>query len=246
MYGGVQMVGSRLVSKIQRAVARGLGHVDINLIRAIREARLTYLSEAKLETIALTCRSLEDRRIAGRFVEAGCALGGSAILIARSKAPARQLDLFDVFAMIPPPSDEDPQDVVARYEQISSGGSKGIGGDKYYGYEEDLYQIVLNNLKRFSVSPESHTVALIKGLVQDAMQFNDPIAFAHIDVDWYEPVKTCLDRVYPHLSVGGSIVLDDYHDWGGCRKATDEFLAAVGHDFARDDSTGSLKLTRNR
>ncbi|MEY4519181.1 MAG: hypothetical protein RLZZ499_1780 [Cyanobacteriota bacterium] len=56
------------------------------------------------------------------------------------------------------------------------------------------------------------------------MVVEQPVAFAHIDVDCYKPVLTSLKRIFPNLVVGGSITLDDYHDWGGCRKATDEFL----------------------
>ncbi len=61
---------------------------------------------------------------------------------------------------------------------------------------------------------------------------------------WYEPVMTCLMRVFPNLVVGGSIILDDYHDWGGCRKATDEYLRGVVGQFVLDDSTRSMKITR--
>ena len=76
------------------------------------------------------------------------------------------------------------------------------------------------------------------------MSVDQPVAFAHIDVDWYDPVKTCLERVMPNLVAGGSVILDDYHDWGGCRKATDEYLRGVAGQFALDDAARSLKLTR--
>jgi hypothetical protein len=46
------------------------------------------------------------------------------------------------------------------------------------------------------------------------------------------------------LVPGGSIILDDYHDWGGCRKAVDQFLAEMGDQVTQDDSAGSLTLTR--
>ena len=52
------------------------------------------------------------------------------------------------------------------------------------------------------------------------------IAFAHIDCDWYDPVKLCLARIVPRLSAGAYVVLDDYNDYGGCRRAVDEFLQA--------------------
>ncbi len=44
--------------------------------------------------------------------------------------------------------------------------------------------------------------------------------------------------------VGGSIILDDYHSWGGCRKATDQYLLGVAGQFESDDSAGSMKVTR--
>ena len=76
------------------------------------------------------------------------------------------------------------------------------------------------------------------------MKIDGPVAFAHVDVDWYEPVKTSLERIFPNLTVGGSIILDDYHDWGGCRKATDEFLREVTDKIVLDDSAGSMKITK--
>jgi asparagine synthase (glutamine-hydrolysing) len=40
--------------------------------------------------------------------------------------------------------------------------------------------------------------------------------------------------------------LDDYHDWGGCRKATDEYLQGIAGQYALDDAAESLKITRVR
>ncbi|MGH3995778.1 MAG: TylF/MycF/NovP-related O-methyltransferase, partial [Pseudonocardiaceae bacterium] len=54
----------------------------------------------------------------------------------------------------------------------------------------------------------------------------EPVALAHVDADWYESVKTCLERIVPRLVEGGAIVLDDYDSWSGAKTATDEYLAA--------------------
>lgn len=219
---------------------------DRALLERIRAARLTYLSEAKLASLAATCRAIEQAGIPGLFVEAGCALGGSAILISTVKKPDRRFQVYDVFGMIPPPTAEDTQDVHERYRTIVAGQSQGIGGDTYYGYLDNIYEVVQGHLAAFGVDVDAQSVVLIKGLLQDTLQLDGPVAFAHVDVDWYEPVTTCLQRIVPRLSVGGSIVLDDYHDWGGCRKATDEFLRGVVGQLELDDSAGSLKLTRVR
>ena len=216
------------------------------LISRIRSARLTYLSDKKLASLVGTCRQIEQQHLPGSFLEAGCALGGSAILLASLKSPARALSVYDVFGMIPPPTKDDTDDVHERYKAIVQGQSKGIDGDKYYGYEDNLLEIVKANFAGFGIDREERSVTLVEGLVQDTMKIDGPVALAHVDVDWYEPVMTCLQRVFPNLVVGGSIILDDYHDWGGCRKATDEYLRKVTGQFVLDDAAGSMKITRQQ
>lgn len=231
-------------SPAQEVVLAELNPEERNLISRIRSQNLTYLSDTKLASLASTCHSIEHANFPGIFIEAGCALGGSAILIASLKSSQRPLLIYDVFGMIPAPTKEDTQDVHNRYRTIVEGRSTGIGGDKYYGYVENLYEVVRSNLQSFGINCEERSVSLIKGLVQETMRIDQAVAFAHVDVDWYEPVMTCLKCVFPNLVVGGSMILDDYHDWGGCRKATDEYLREVTGQFILDDSAGSMKLTR--
>jgi O-methyltransferase len=50
------------------------------------------------------------------------------------------------------------------------------------------------------------------------------VALAHIDCDFYEPTRLCLDKWYPVLSPGGFIQFDDYDAFLGCHTAVDEFL----------------------
>jgi asparagine synthase (glutamine-hydrolysing) len=220
------------------------GDSELELISRVRAQNLTFLTNHRLATIASTCRSIAEARLPGILVEAGCALGGSAIVIASLKSPEQPLFIYDVFGMIPPPTQEDTQDVHDRYRTIVEGRSEGIGGDQYYGYRENLYEVVRSNLRSFGINCEEQSIVLIKGLVQETMTIDRPVAFAHVDVDWYEPVMTCLTRVFPRLVPGGSIIVDDYHDWGGCRKATDEFLRGVAGQCVTDDAAGSLKITK--
>jgi hypothetical protein len=228
----------------QQAGLPGLPAKERQLIYRIRSRSLTYLSDEKLASLASTCRSIERANLPGIFIEAGCALGGSAILIASLKSSERPLDIYDVFGMMPAPTKEDTPEVHARYRTIIEGKATGIGGDKFCGYMENLYEVVQSNLKSFGINFEEQSVSLIKGMVQETMKIEQPVAFAHVDVDWYEPVLTCLRRVFPTLVVGGSLILDDYHDWGGCRKATDGYLRGVAGQFVSDDSAGSMKLTK--
>jgi len=195
------------------------------LARQVRGERLSYLSPAKFARLERILG--EALKTPGDVVEFGVALGGSAIVIAaKARAAGRRFAGFDVFAMIPPPtSDKDDEKSKARYEQIVSGKSAGIGGDVYYGYRSDLYEAVVESFGRHGV-PTGPDVQLVKGLFEDTWPSfkTDAIAFAHVDCDWYEPVRYCLEAVAEKLSPGGIIVLDDYNDYGGCRTATDEFL----------------------
>lgn len=229
----------------QREVLQNyLPESERQLIARIRAENLTYLSGKKLVSLANTCRSIEMAQLEGRFIEAGCALGGSAILIASLKSVERPFSIYDVFGMIPPPTKEDTPEVHDRYRTILEGKSKGIGGDQYYGYRENLYEVVHSNLEDFGINCKEQAVSLIRGLIQKTMKINGPVAFAHIDVDWYSPVMTCLQSIFPNLVVGGSIILDDYHDWGGCRKAVDLYLRGIRKQVVLDDAAGSMKITR--
>lgn len=214
------------------------------LIDRIRAEKLTYLPELKLASLVETSHHIDALGLEGKYIEAGCALGGSAILLGSVKRTDRAFEVYDVFGMIPAPSERDTEDVHERYKVISEGSSRGIGGDRYYGYEPNLYELVHANFERFDLDPKQHAISLIKGLLDDTLVVDEPVALAHIDVDWYDPVKLCLDRIFPHLVVGGSIILDDYHDWGGCKKAADEFISTVQGDVELDDSSRAMKITR--
>lgn len=214
------------------------------LIDSVRSRNLTYLKPSRLRALAEICDELERSNIAGDFIEAGCALGGSAILITYLKKRQRNLRIYDVFTMIPPPGDRDGEDVNARYEVIKSGKSRGIGGDVYYGYIENLKQKVIDAFDEFGLPVSENNVDLIEGLIQDTLVAEAQICLAHIDVDWYEPVYTCLSRIEPKLTTGGYIVVDDYNDWSGCHDAVDEYFRDRRDDFDFDSSPGSLLIKK--
>ncbi len=216
-------------------------------IRAVKKDRLTYLSRSRLRRLASLCRSHERGRVPGGVIEAGCALGGSSIVMASAKRKDRKLFVYDVFDVIPPPSAEDGADVQERYEAIRSGQAEGIEGDRYYGYVGNLYEQVIASFTRLGYPPEEHNVTLVKGLLQDTLRVCEAVSLAHIDVDWYEPVRTCLERIEPRLSVGGALVLDDYDDWSGCRRAVDAYFRDKDSArYAFDTSSGSLVITKRR
>lgn len=191
----------------------------------VKAEQLTYLTSRDLLNLYQVAKEVEEAQVAGLFIEAGCALGGSAIALGKAKKAERTFRLYDAFGMIPPPSDKDDADVHARYEEIKSGKSKGIGGDTYYGYTENLQDVVADNLTKHGLAPQNNNIKLIKGYFEDTLYITEPVALAHIDCDWYASVMSCLLQIEPHLSPGGKLLFDDYYDWSGCRNAVDEYFS---------------------
>lgn len=196
------------------------------VVDRVLEERLTYLTPENLAALAKLVMLTERRGLEGLLIEAGTALGGSAIVMASAKAPERRMKVYDVFGMIPEPTERDGEDVQKRYEKIASGRSRGLGGDTYYGYRDDLLNEVTASFARHGVSPEESSVDLVKGLFQDTIDLDEPVALAHLDGDWYDSTMVCLERIAPLLVPGGRLVLDDYYYWSGCREATNDYFAA--------------------
>lgn len=194
------------------------------VISDVENMRLSYLESdtlGELMEAVYRANSLE-----GDIVETGCALGGSSICIASEKISSKKFFVYDVFGMIPQPGEKDGADVLERYRVIREGKSQGIGGDMYYGYQDDLLQVVKDNFRKIlgMSDLEANKIWLVKGLFQDTLKCNDPIALAHIDCDWYDSVKVCLEHIVPKLVVGGILIIDDYYHWSGAREAVDDYF----------------------
>jgi asparagine synthase (glutamine-hydrolysing) len=91
--------------------------------------------------------------------------------------------------MIPPPDDNDGDDVHHRYRLIASGAALGIDGDRYYGYEPDLKIRVIEHFRKLGLPVDRHHVELHSGLFEDTLHPAAPVALAHIDGDWYRAVN---------------------------------------------------------
>ncbi len=87
-------------------------------------------------------------------------------------------------------------------------------------------------------------ISFIKGKVEDTIPKHAPIRIAllRLDTDWYESVYHSLVQLYPLLSPGGILIIDDYGDWAGARKAVDQYFAEHNlHPLLhRIDSTGRI------
>lgn len=196
-----------------------------SVARRVRAQHLPYLSWSKLANLERCLLDIDHAGVCGDILEMGVALGGSAVVLANGMAPDRSFHGYDVFGMIPPPTDRDDRRTHERYETIVGGDARGLGGHKYYGYVDDLYGQVAETLASFGHLVDGVRVSLHRGPFEDTLHPSEPVALAHIDSDWYEPVRLRLERLHPQLSVGGLVVLDDFFDYAGCATATHEYLA---------------------
>ncbi len=245
------MINEFIPKPLKKIIRVILNHKDQRVIKAldrqslvskVRNANLTYLSDRKLVAILKSLKEVNDNKIPGCFVEAGVALGGTLCIIS-GNSEWRTVYAYDTFEMIPPPTEKDPIEVHERYNEIKAGKSIGIGGDIYYGYRSDLLEFVSHNIETLCGKDNFNRTKFFKGLLQNTMDIKNEVAFAHIDVDWYDPVMHSVTHIWPLLSSGGIIVFDDYFEWGGCKKAVDEFFDGR-YDYEFDPTGGNLKVTK--
>jgi hypothetical protein len=147
----------------------------------------------------------------------------------------RTMHLYDTFTGMPPPSDKDfdytGRSAFAEQERHARDGT----GWTRAGEDE-----VIANMK--STGYDMSRVILHKGLVQATIPKEAPeqIAFLRLDTDWYESTKHELSHLWPRLSPGGVLLIDDYGHYTGAREAVDEFFADEHRFLFRIDYTGRI------
>jgi O-methyltransferase len=180
----------------------------------IRVQSRTLLPYRRLKGLYDAVAQVSRDQISGDIVECGTARGGSLALLAlatRRFDAARTVWSFDTFEGIPAPTSEDPDYEFAR---------------RFTGHFRGSADEIIAWLSSLNLG----SVRLTKGLFQDTLPRSivGPIAVLHLDGDWYESTRCCLDNLYDRVVPGGVIQIDDYGYWAGAKKATDEFLTARG------------------
>jgi hypothetical protein len=180
-----------------------------SLYRQVRSH--TMCSNARLRGLYRSVQYIVAQNIPGDVVECGCARGGSAALMALTLQRLgfrRKIWLFDSFEGLPAPSTNDPDFELANM---------------FTGTCIGRLDEVRGLFHRLGITDDAE---FVKGLFQHTLPVSavSQIALLHIDGDWYESVKVCLDQLYDRVVPGGIIQFDDYGYWKGARRATDEFL----------------------
>jgi predicted O-methyltransferase YrrM len=81
------------------------------------------------------------------------------------------------------------------------------------------------NLASTGLAPSRFT--FVQGKVEDTIPATlppGPISILRLDTDWYESTKHELLHLFPRLTPGGVLIVDDYGFWRGAREACDEYF----------------------
>ena len=183
----------------------------------------TYTSPERIVALCNAVRYLTNNRVPGAFVESGVWKGGSmmaAMMTLKSLGDlSRECYLYDTYEGMVEPTSEDIS-ITGTSAQQSFHEIANQGGKMTYSPLEEVMGIIRN-----TGYPDEKTF-YVKGKVEDTIPAvaPDKIALLRLDTDWYGSTRHELENLYPRISSGGVIIIDDYGHWAGARKATDEFF----------------------
>jgi len=218
-----------------------LSGADCAIIERI--AGYTMTSVERQAALIQAVRHLVRQKIEGCFVECGVWRGGSsmamALTLAQEGDTSRDLYLFDTFEGMTPPKDVDRMfDGTLALTHLDFDLNKAGWVWAVAGIDD-----VRHNMR--STGYQQKLVRYVKGPVETTIPSHmpvGPIALLRLDTDWYDSTKHELTHLFPLLTEGGVLIIDDYGHWEGARKAVDEYFAAYGRPFYlhRIDYTGRL------
>jgi hypothetical protein len=201
---------------------------DAKAIETIARVRsYTMTSPERLYALIQAVRYVAAASIPGDIVECGVWRGGSMMAAARTLLEcgdvSRHLYLFDTFEGMSAPGARDVGvDGQAASELLRSQDRNDPGSAWCYASVEDVQSAMARS------GYDAARVHFLKGKVEDTIPAQAParIAILRLDTDWYESTRHELEHLYPRLSPGGVLIIDDYGHWAGCRQAVDEYFAS--------------------
>jgi O-methyltransferase len=232
--GHVPVVPRRGTAKhlLFRPVRRWLAGKDMEVIRhlpfdeATRAEGRDWPAEAetmaglrRLDNLQWCVTDVLRRGVPGDLIETGAWRGGATILMrAVLKAygdPDRQVWVADSFQGLPKPDPERwPADA----------------GDEHWTWEQLAVPIeeVRDNFARYGLLDER--VRFLAGWFEDTLPAApiERLAVLRLDGDMYGSTMQALEALYPKLSPGGYVIVDDYGAIAQCKEAVTDYRAANG------------------
>lgn len=197
----------------------------------------TMVSPERAYAVAEAVRHVVETAVPGDFVECGVWKGGCALLMARVAETLgvgdRRIWLYDTFAGMSQPSNADGEHARSKWEAMQRN-----------GHNEWCYSS-LDEVKATISARTKYPASLfefVAGRVEDTIpaRIPDAISVLRLDTDWYESTRHELEHLWPLVSPGGVLLIDDYGRWSGARQAVDEFFKGSGLLMHRTDRTGRV------
>jgi hypothetical protein len=185
----------------------------------MRGTAITMLPRVRLDNIRHCIRLILNDGIPGDLIEAGVWRGGGAIYMRACLnifgGSNRILWVADSFEGLPEPDPNNKKEHDFYHSRLMQ---------QHYAKMAASYDEVIRNFEAYSLLPQ---VRFLKGLFKDTLP-HAPIgalSVIRLDGDYYTSTMDCLISLYPKLSEGGIIIIDDYGEdmWTDCRAAVDSF-----------------------
>lgn len=178
----------------------------------------TMVGRRRLKNLAeLVGRTIDDR-IPGDYIETGVWRGGCCIMmramLAYKGRAGSKVFVADSFEGLPPPSDGITPDV----------------GDIHHTFDElrVSQEEVAANFTKYGLLDDR--VVFLKGWFKDTLPKlkTNKFALLRLDGDMYESTMDALVALYPKLSPGGFIIIDDYGCVPACKQAVTDYRMQHG------------------
>lgn len=190
------------------------------------------------------------REIPGALVECGVWRGGSVLaMILRLQqlgVDDRELFLYDTFEGMSAPTEHDTsafsEPALLTWSRAANAGRTAwdwLFKPEHFGLDQVRELLT-------STGYPTERVHFVAGPIEETLPGAAPeeVAVLRLDTDWYASTRHELVHLYPRLSVGGVLIVDDYGHWDGCRQAVDEYFATEAPPplLARIDYTGRIAV----
>lgn len=179
----------------------------------------TMVGLQRLQNVRELAQRALDDRIPGDLLEAGIWRGGCCILmrgvLKANGVTDRKVYAADSFAGLPPPNPEaypaDRDFDLSIYQELA------VSRDA-----------VRDNFARYGLLDDQ--VVFVEGLFTDTLPelAAGPFCLIRLDGDYYESTYVALDALYPKLSLGGFIIIDDFNYLKPTREAVNDYRSRNG------------------
>lgn len=192
---------------------------------------LTMVGLKRLDNLQLVVEDVIARGVPGDLIEAGAWRGGSCIfmrgVLKAHGVTDRRVWVADSFEGLPVP---DPEKYPADAE----------AGPEAAGMMAVSLETVRDNFARYGLLDEQ--VVFLKGWFSETLPRApiEKLAVLRLDGDLYESTMDSLVNLYPKLSPGGYVIVDDYGSTPPSAKAVTDYRAKHGIDdpIVKIDWTG--------